>query len=137
MPTTAAGMGQGFGAAPRGDYAVTRLGAAPPTSTVELRQAAAVSMLAAAGVPTGMLHGGGSATEMRESYRQFLHGSVSPIALRHAWSIGNSFELDFAFNFDRLFAADLSGRARAFQSMVNGGMEVEKAAGLAQLMNPD
>ena len=36
--------------------------------------------------------------------------------------------------FDGLFAADLSGRARAFQSMVGGGMEVARAAGLAGLM---
>ncbi|MCY4511315.1 MAG: hypothetical protein OXG35_30780 [Acidobacteria bacterium] len=40
-------------------------------------------------------------------------------------------------NLDRLFAADLAGRARAFQSMVGGGMDPGKAAGLAGLMTGD
>ena len=39
------------------------------------------------------------------------------------------------FCFDRLFVSDLSGRARAFQSMVNGGADVEKAAALAGLLD--
>ena len=39
--------------------------------------------------------------------------------------------------FDGLFAADLSGRARAFQSMVGGGMDVSRAAALAGLMADD
>ena len=41
--------------------------------------------------------------------------------------------MDLALNFDALFAADLSGRARAFQSMVGGGMDVAKAAALSGL----
>ena len=35
-----------------------------------------------------------------------------------------------------MFASDLSGRARAFQPMVGGGMPVDKAAALAGLMDP-
>ena len=34
-------------------------------------------------------------------------------------------------------AADLSGRARAFQSMVGAGMDAAKAAGLAGLMEAE
>ena len=37
-------------------------------------------------------------------------------------------------SFDALFASDLSGRARAFGSMVKAGMDVSKAAALAGLM---
>ena len=33
--------------------------------------------------------------------------------------------------------ADLQGRARAFQSLVGGGMAVEKAAALSGLLQPD
>ena len=39
-------------------------------------------------------------------------------------------------SFDKMFASDLSGRARAFQSMVGGGMPVDKAAALAGLIDP-
>ena len=42
-----------------------------------------------------------------------------------------------SFDFSALFASDLSGRARAFQSMVGGGMDVGKAAALAGLMVDD
>ena len=36
-----------------------------------------------------------------------------------------------------LRASDLSGRARVFQSMVGGGMDVTKAASLAGLMDAE
>ena len=39
-----------------------------------------------------------------------------------------------ALSFDRLFASDVTGRARAFASMVNGGMDIERAAGLSGLL---
>ena len=52
--------------------------------------------------------------------------------------MGERFDLpDFSMNFDKLFASDLSGRARAFGSMVQGGMDVTKAATLAGLMEQD
>ena len=60
-----------------------------------------------------------------------------PIAQRLALQVGERFDLDFAMNFDKLFASDLSGRARAFGSMVQGGMDVTKAATLAGLMEQD
>ena len=137
LPTTASGYGAGFQAAPRGDYDVKRIGANPPMAAVELRKGVSQAVLAACGVPVGLVGGdGGSATEMRESFRQFLHASVDPIARRVARQVKDAFDTDFGFSFDRLFASDLSGRARAFQSMVGGGMSVEKAAALAQLMDP-
>lgn len=34
-------------------------------------------------------------------------------------------------DWDQLFASDISGRARAFQSLVNGGMEIAAAAAAA------
>ena len=46
-------------------------------------------------------------------------------------------ETPISLSFDRLFAADLAGRARAFQSLVNGGMDTSKAAGLAGLMQAE
>lgn len=42
-------------------------------------------------------------------------------------------EADIGLSFKGRFAADLSGKARAFQSMVKGGMDLQKAAGLAGL----
>ena len=39
-----------------------------------------------------------------------------------------------SLSFDSLMASDIMGRARAFQSMVGGGMEIERAASLSGLM---
>ena len=40
-------------------------------------------------------------------------------------------------SWQELRASDLSGRARAFQSMVGGGIDVEKAISIAGLMVED
>ena len=42
-----------------------------------------------------------------------------------------------SINWDELRASDLSGRARAFQSMVGGGMPVADAVAIAGLMVDD
>ena len=39
-----------------------------------------------------------------------------------------------ALDFSALFASDITGRARAFASMVQAGMEVERAAALSGLL---
>ena len=41
------------------------------------------------------------------------------------------------FNFDKLFASDISGRSRAFGSMVKAGMPLDKAAALTGLISDD
>ena len=42
-----------------------------------------------------------------------------------------------AFDTIGLHAAVVQGRARAFQTKVNGGMEIERAAALSGLLAPD
>ena len=81
--------------------------------------------------------GGGQGTASREAYRQFLHLTIAPVALALAAQVEDVTGLPFALSFDRLMASDLSGRARAMQSMVNGGLAVERAAALAGLMEPE
>ena len=44
---------------------------------------------------------------------------------------------DVSLDWSELRASDLSGRARAFQSMVGAGIDISKAAGLAGLMDSD
>ena len=50
------------------------------------------------------------------------------------WS--RKLEVDVVLTWDELQASDLAGRARAFQSMVGGGM-AKRAAALAGLMAPE
>ena len=76
-------------------------------------------------------------TGQREGFRRLMHATVAPLARIVAEELTSKFEADISLSFDSLFAADLSGRARAFQSLVGGGMDVAKAAALAGLMEAE
>ena len=124
-------------AAPKGDFITRRIGADPPESMIGLRKDVQASILGACGCPGSLLERS-DGTLAREEMRRFLHSTISPVAGIVAGEL--SVKLDtpgLAFDFAQLFASDLSGRARAFQSMVGGGMDVGKAAALAGLMVSD
>ena len=79
----------------------------------------------------------GEGTRQRESYRRFLHATIVPLARVLQDELSAKLDGEVALSFGRLFTGDLSGRARAFQSLVNGGMDLAKAAALAGLMEPE
>ena len=136
VESTAAGYGDKE-AAPRGDWQTRRIGANPPEAMIELRKEVQASILAACGCP-GSLIERSDGTLAREEMRRFLHSTISPVARVVADEMAVKLDTPgLSFDFSALFASDLSGRARAFQSMVGGGMEVEKAAALAGLMVDD
>ena len=137
VETTAAAWGAGQQGAPHVDYQLRRLGADPPDSLPELRRQAEESVLASCGVPVTVLGGSTGAGAAREAYRQFLHATLGPVADDVAVQIGAQLGSEISFDFSKLQASDISGRARAFQSMVGGGMDVSKAAALAGLMELD
>ena len=60
--------------------------------------------------------------------------TVEPLACLLAAELSAKLEAEIGLGFSGRFAADLAGRARAFQSMVGAGMELERAAELAGLM---
>lgn len=111
-----------------------RFGAAPPATLVELRNASASAVLDACGIPSALTASGGDGAGRREVWRQFLWGSVAPLARVIEAEITAKLGTTVRLRFDELRASDLAGRTRAFQSMVGGGMEIEKAAALAGLM---
>ena len=137
VETLAAGWGDGRMAAPRGDYQPQRLGANPPATLATLRRDAAQAVLSACDVPVELVTPG-DGTGQREAWRRFLHGTVSPLANLVVTELVAKLDTpSLTLSFDKLFASDLSGRARAFQSLVNGGMAVDQAAGLAGLLVDD
>ena len=124
------------GSAPRGDWETKRIGANPPAAEVTLLERSFLEVLAACGVPPA-LFGEGDGTAQRESFRRLLHTVIEPLAKLIAAELSEKLEADVVLNLDPLFAADLSGRARAFQSMTGAGMDPGKAAGLAGLMESE
>lgn len=127
--------GQGVRGAPA-EWRPQRIGADVPSGMVSLFDSASMKTLAAAGIPPA-LFSDRDGTSQRESWRRFLHGSIAPVARGVAAEFSVKLEADVELGFDSLFASDLSGRARAFQSMVGGGMAVEAAAALSGLMMQD
>lgn len=120
------------------DWEPRRLGAHPPEVLAAIRQGAGDGVAISAGVPPVLFRSDADGTAMREAWRQFLHSTIGPIALIVQQELREKLEdPDLALSFDRLFASDLQGRARAFQSMVGGGLDVEKAAALSGLMEMD
>ena len=122
--------------APKGDWETKRVGADPPAGEVKLLERSFVEVLSACGVPAALFETG-DGTAAREAFRRFLHSTLQPLGDLIALELSAKLEADVAVNLDRLFAADLAGRARAFQSMVGAGMDPGKAAGLAGLMESD
>ena len=137
VETTADAFGTGQEGAPKGDWLTRRIGANPPESMIGLRKDVQASILAACGCPGSLLERS-DGTLAREEMRRFLHATIAPVSRIVAGEL--AIKLDspgLAFDFSQLFASDLSGRARAFQSMVGGGMSIEKAAAQAGLMVSD
>ena len=96
-----------------------------------------MDLLAACAIPPGLLTANTDGTAQRESYRRYLHTVVLPwgriVERELTMKLGGEVRLSF----DALMASDLSGRARAFASMVNGGMALERAAALSGLLGAD
>ena len=137
LPTTSGGWGAGGQSKPQHDWLARRIGPNPPEVLDILRSSGARHVLAACGVPIELVESG-QGTAAREAYRRFLHSSVAPVAELVVAELREKLDIPaLDLNFDALFASDLSGRARAFQSMVGGGMDVAKAAALAGLMDSE
>lgn len=134
IETTRAGWGEGQGGSPRRDYELARMGANIPEGNVSLYTQAQETVLAACGLPVQLVQKS-DGTAQREAWRRFLHGTVAPmgrIVEAEAARIGLAISLDW----DQLFASDIQGRARAFQSLVNGGMSLEAAAAASGILTP-
>ena len=121
---------------PKGDWEPRRLGAAPGAPLIEQADLASREVYAACGIPLSVVTDS-EGTGQREGFRRLLHSTIMPLAEIVAEELSAKFETAIGLSFDGLFAADLAGRARAFQSLVNGGMVVEKAAALAGLLQAE
>ena len=121
---------------PKGDWETRRLGAAPGAPLIEQADLASREVFAACGVPLGVVSDA-EGTGQRESFRRLLHSTIAPMGKIVSEELTAKFETPISLSFDALFAADLSGRARAFQSLVGGGMDIGNAAGLAGLMQAE
>ena len=136
VETTAAGYGEGRVAAPRKDWVASRLGPEVPASLVAIMETGFSQMLSAMGCPPGLFLGG-SASAAREDYRRWYSATVEPLSILLAAELSLKLETEIGLSYAGRFSGDLSGRARAFGSMVTAGMDPGKAAALSGLMTAE
>ena len=136
VETMSAGYGD-RGGRPDADWKSRRIGAEPPDVLATLRSDAALTIYAACGVPPSLVTMPADGTAQREGWRRFLHGSVSPVARIVAGELRAKLDTAaLALDFTSLYAADVSGRARAYRSMAGKSAtipadEARRLAGLS------
>ena len=113
-----------------------RFGAEPPASLVDLVDVSSREIYAACGF-NAALWGGSQAASVREAWRLALFGVLSPLGRLVESELRDKLDDEVSLSWQELRASDLSGRARAFQSMVGGGMSVPEAVSVAGLMVQD
>lgn len=136
VETAAGGWDAGRAAAPRREYEPRRLGPDIPQSSLQLYKEINRMVMVACGLPTELLDERTEGTSNREAWRRFLHSTLQPLA-RIIQAQAREAGLVVEFSFEALFASDIAGRARAFGSLVQGGMDVEEAAILTGLISED
>ena len=113
-----------------------RFGAEPPASLVELVDVSSREVYAACGF-NGALWGGSSSAAVREAWRLALFGVLAPLGRLVESELQEKLDDTVTLSWQELRASDLSGRARAMQSMVGGGMALADAVAVAGLMVED
>ena len=120
----------------RVDLQTRRFGAEPPQSLVNLAELAFKEIVAACGLSVA-LWGAGDSASTREAWRLALFGVIAPLGRIVQQELSEKLEDSITLSWQELRATDLAGRARAFQSMVGGGMAVAEAVAVAGLMLED
>ena len=136
---TVESMHTGFGTGDpvRRDWEQKRFGPSPPQAIVQLLQQSSQEVYAACGLNPAIFQEA-DGTGMREAWRQALFGVIGPLGKIVQSELRVKLDSpELTLVWDELRASDLQGRARAFQSMVGGGMDISKAAALSGLMEPD
>lgn len=136
VETTSGGWGDGRVASPRADWKASRLGPDPPAAAVKLATDAFDRTLATCGLNPGLFSSTGDGTRMREGLRQFHLGTVLPLAKIIAAELSAKLEADIRLAFD-MYATDLAGRAAAFAKLVQGGMDLAKAAAVSGILSDE
>lgn len=137
VETTAGGWGQGRSNAPAADWRPQRIGPNPPEAVPKIMERAQLVVLAALGIPIEIVTAA-DGTGQREAWRRFLHGTVEPLSriIEDQLERVNDDRRSVNLTFERLFASDIAGRARAFQSLVGAGLDPAEAAAQAGLLEP-
>ena len=120
-----------------GDLEPRRLGPSPPESFIGIREGLEHSLLGAFGIPPSLVSATGNAGAMREGFRLVLHTLLKPLGALVAEELQAKLDPDAELDFTALRAGDITGSARAFGSLVTGGLTPKSAAEVVGLEGVD
>lgn len=125
------------GEAPPGDWMQKRFGPSPPDGLVKLLTAASDEVMGACGLSPSLFRDADGVGQ-REAWRRALFSVIQPLGRLVETELKQKLDTpEIKLSWAELRASDLQARARSFKSMVDGGMELEKAAGLSGLLLPE
>ena len=124
------------GPTPQGDYKQQRFGPTPPAAMVDLMAAVKVEIYSACGIPPG-LYTIGAAASIRESWRLCLFSTIGPLGRIVLTELRDKLDASLTVGWVDLRASDLQGRARAFQSLITGGMALADAVQASGVLADD
>ena len=137
VETSAGGWGDP-GSKPRKDFMTSRFGIDPPEAVVSLRNDIAVSVLACNLIPPSLAASVSDGTAQRESYRRWIQSGIAPTGRIVASEFSRVLDVEISFEWDRLHASDVTGKARAAKALAEiEGVSVEQALMLAGLLDQD
>ena len=110
------------------DVTPQRLGPEPPDSFALLRDRFENSILSMCGISPALISPTGTGTAMREAARQALNFLLRPLGALVVEELQAKLDPAAALSFDALRAGDITGSARAFGSLVTGGLTPKSAA---------
>lgn len=125
VETTAAGWGEGRGAAPMSDWKAHRLGPNFPDAMGKVRDAAFMAVLAACGVPPSLFTDS-DGTSQREAVRRWHLNVVLPLARLVEHELTLKLETDISLQFDT-YALDMVSRAGVVQKLTAAGVPAATA----------
>ena len=127
VETLSNSMRDGQGKGPAG-WDSKRIGADVPPALVQLHECATREVLSMFGLSPA-LFGSSDGTSAREALRAALHTLIQPLARNVETELRRKLDSpDLTLDFAALSASDISGRARAFQSLVGAGASLQDAA---------
>ena len=133
-------MADSFGSGPQNNstsgWDSKRVGAAVPAASIEAAKMAFAEVVAACGLSVA-LWDDSQGTGKREAYRQAIHTVVAALGRIVSAEMTSKMGSDIRLDWTELRAGDISGRAKALQSMVGAGMDLTKAMALSGLMVSD
>ena len=121
------------GGKPPPDWETQNFGPTVGAGMVETMKMARSEALAALGLNEAIF-GGADSAALREAWRLALFSLISPLGHLVESEIKAKIDPGISLSWTELRASDLAGRARAWQSLVKGGMDLKEASAIAGLM---